>query len=867
MTPIERQKLENLKAKAADLNLSEEERKKFARKAMDWADKFPGEKTKMLEEVYSEAKKEEKALMRQENERFQEECLSRPELEEISFTPDVLQQEGVNIRGNFVGYIKAGQVTHEEWAKENVRTDKENYRPYKSFFKVDSVPYVHLMLPKCEDIDYFEHSEIPKYTGNLFAKPYKDGILLVANGIKKEMWGNLTLKISGTEGTDKNLIKGKMVMTMISNAQFHENNIQEISFKNHGQIDWTDKCFDDKVTLYIVVPKMHKTKATKLVIKNNIKLNNIIKRFRDDIAQRGPIRPLPSGKLKYFMESINASSHINHMMYSMNKGEIPKDLCDYMKKEELIKVGHEAALMEIVNFMHATPNKPFQRSHWKLLNKYITLSVEDLKKLYFKYVYPHFEVELSRLNNIPKNIVTPEYKIYCRGLMIKFGLLYSHTNKGETLPNGKLIETKDKSLVDNLLYWQRVNLFELFTGITNTKNYPLLMRNSQIVNDLDFWDEKVENYFSYSMIRRPEMKWGNSFGKKSFDFKDKHILEEIKNNQTGYLMPHDGVFELLHDLVFSAIKFREYEDFITMVIFDDKERYLIEVFDKKTWDFQYKLFDELKFNGNFSDECMQEIYTKLATCIRDAKVLIERDSSMQYQGRRKPFGSKTNSVYHVYFPRVRYRRNTDRVQIKKEKDFFKESRQFSGTRRAHTRRLITDQKPSKKQLLLAKRLDIYVPAGFTFVRESEWGHNMTKREKIYRNTALNGLFYYDNKEMSEAEKINELSPAGFEEYCKEYMKKQGYSIKDSNNYDGGIDIRAVKILDNEETLYAIVQCKHWQKPIPPSEMRDFITACNEEKSEFKKVKIFMSSSKFSPKARSLAQDHDIQIIDGDMLIG
>ena len=107
------------------------------------------------------------------------------------------------------------------------------------------------------------------------------------------------------------------------------------------------------------------------------------------------------------------------------------------------------------------------------------------------------------------------------------------------------------------------------------------MRHSQIVNDLDFWDEKVENYFSYSMIRRHEMRWGNSFGKKSFDFKDKHILEEIKNNQTGYLMPHDGVFELLHDLVFSAIKFREYEDFITMVIFDDKERYLIEYLIKK----------------------------------------------------------------------------------------------------------------------------------------------------------------------------------------------------------------------------------------------------------------------------------------------
>ena len=89
---------------------------------------------------------------------------------------------------------------------------------------------------------------------------------------------------------------------------------------------------------------------------------------------------------------------------------------------------------------------------------------------------------------------------------------------------------------------------------------------------------------------------------------------------------------------------------------------------------------------------------------------------------------------------------------------------------------------------------------------------MTKREKIYRNTALNGLFYYDNKEMSEAEKINELSPAGFEEYCKEYMKKQGYSIKDSNNYDGGIDIRAVKILDNEETLYRLFNVNTGKNP-------------------------------------------------------
>jgi hypothetical protein len=46
----------------------------------------------------------------------------------------------------------------------------------------------------------------------------------------------------------------------------------------------------------------------------------------------------------------------------------------------------------------------------------------------------------------------------------------------------------------------------------------------------------------------------------------------------------------------------------------------------------------------------------------------------------------------------------------------------------------------------------YVPEGYTYVKASTWGDNMTKREIRYRNTALNGIFYYDKKEMSEAQK-------------------------------------------------------------------------------------------------------------------
>ena len=49
-------------------------------------------------------------------------------------------------------------------------------------------------------------------------------------------------------------------------------------------------------------------------------------------------------------------------------------------------------------------------------------------------------------------------------------------------------------------------------------------------------------------------------------------------------------------------------------------------------------------------------------------------------------------------------------------------------------------------------------------------------------------------------------------------------------------------------------------------MRDFITACNIEKSEHEKVKMFITSSKFSPGAKELAENHNIKLIDGDILL-
>ena len=56
-----------------------------------------------------------------------------------------------------------------------------------------------------------------------------------------------------------------------------------------------------------------------------------------------------------------------------------------------------------------------------------------------------------------------------------------------------------------------------------------------------------------------------------YEFKSKHILEEAMDSSTGYLMPYDGAFEILHDPLFNFIRFREYEDFISIVIADKNE--------------------------------------------------------------------------------------------------------------------------------------------------------------------------------------------------------------------------------------------------------------------------------------------------------
>jgi hypothetical protein len=730
---------------------------------------------------------------------------------------------------------KSIDLGYFDWSNSQVKDTPENQSLY---------------YPEEVTIDYSEYCDITKFKHNIFAKPYKDGIMLVGE-VDRGNTGLIALSVGTVEKSTN--VEGKVVAKIFSSA-----------FRNYGQIDWTHKNFDEQVVFYVVIPKIVKNKALRIIFKNNTRLNKLIKLFRE----HAPLM-LPPGKFRHFYDDTATMNDVMATLLLCQEDEKYKKHYNYSDKE-LLYTGYKSALVELSNTaMDASDNGFGPEDFWTPMEGYKKKSLEEIKQEYMKDIFPfEKDLEFGTLQNL--NNKDKRWGIYFKKNFLKMAVFYYHTNKGTTLCDNNLINIENKTEPDCLLFWKKIDLFELLFNVLNKKNSPLCIEDSKIINDVNIFDPLLNTHISLAPVsetsgNRPGAKPGNKIGKKTFNFKYKHILEESVNNATGYLVPYDGVFELLHDPIFKGIRFREEGDLVTAVILDRNERHFVEVFSKTEVDFKYMFWNRIKYNTDYSEDCMQEIYKKIAIVIRDSHVLIDREITMGGGGKRRPYGMNTDSEYNIYyFPRKRYRYKNN---TKAEKDFFRESRKFSGTRVAHLRRLPADYAPSDKQKLLAKSLGWHVPSGHTFVKETDWGVKMTKRETKYRHTGLNDLFYFGSNEVSEAQKINQL-PDGmaFEEYCQDYVKKLGYSTKSRQNYDGGIDIRATKILDNGETEYLIVQCKKWNKPVSPGAMKEFKASCDEEQSEYKKVKIFMTSNKFSPGARKYAEKYNIKLIDGSDLI-
>ena len=716
---------------------------------------------------------------------------------------------------------------------------------------------VNLFIPETIDIDYSEYSKIPLFKNNIHGQIYKDGILIILNS-KTTKREKLMLNLSISSVDKKSLADGKIILQSDHSC-----------LRNFGQIDWTHKNFDDGIVLYVVAPQIVKNKALKICMKKNKYLNKILNFIRAEKHQiKGPPKPFT-----YFYNHTaglqNLLANINGIQDKVSKKidvtESKKtNFVSQLLNSDFLANGYRSELIELVNELTIAANKNIiNKNYWELLESYGNKSIEELKKEYIQNVFP-YEQHLESYSIMNIDVKDKIWKTYVLKSLLKLVILYYHTGEGKKLVDNTVIDVEYKTKSDCMLFWKKINVFELLFNILNKHNFPLCVTDSKIINDVDIYDPLLFSHIKMKINELDDSQINNEIGKLKFDFKDKHILTEAMESETGYLMPYDGVWEIPHDSIYSSLKFREYDDFITILLFDHEERYFIEVFSKKEIDFKYMLWNNLKENKNYSENCLQEIYTKIACCIRDAKVLIERDTTMSYQGRRKPYGSNTDSVYDVWMPRRKYHRKFNAEQAKQDKDFFSESRVFSGSRRAHPRKLPSGSKPSKIQMLLAKNENITLNPGYTFVRKCMWGDkDMPLREVRYRTRSLSGRFYYDEKEMSEAKKIDVMSGSEFEEYCEKYIVKQGWQVYKRNNYDGGIDIRAWQEFKDGSIKTLLVQCKKWNSPIPPEELRAFKTATDDEEVQGEKVLMFMASGKYSPGARKNAEKYNVQLIDGD----
>ncbi|WP_286843504.1 hypothetical protein, partial [Idiomarina sp. UBA4206] len=266
-----------------------------------------------------------------------------------------------------------------------------------------------------------------------------------------------------------------------------------------------------------------------------------------------------------------------------------------------------------------------------------------------------------------------------------------------------------------------INFFNLINGCLAGDDFPLLLDDGKVFN---------ENMF-YKHVHEAKMAVGQSPFRTRNENLDldpetksqiSEILTEAMDQTTGLLIPYNACVELKDDPMLKYVRFIEYEKYIAIFVHDQKDRFLSELYVKGEKEFRYWMFNTGQVFDSKIAESSKLIYLKITACIRDWKILIERDSTMQVRSRPMiPQGVKTNKKRWIYLPRVTYKHSETREQRSREKIFFNESRKFSGDRRAHRRKLPSGMKASKTQMILARDVNFYVPEGYTFVRKTLWG--------------------------------------------------------------------------------------------------------------------------------------------------
>ena len=728
-------------------------------------------------------------------------------------------------------------------------------------------------LPFTEEIDYSLIKDSRKSRYGEVVTPYKNGFLIVRDDNPKGAHFFCLYQYVDKGLKDNNILEP--ILRMGDKTYFINKEIAEQFLE-----------YKEGITIYMAFTKAYKNKVYKIHLRKNDNLISILeaavkrddeyalniyrslpKNFNDDIAEMNGVFDYIDFNYDQTKKSNEGSSSINEDKfneYSFNK-------LRNVNKLDLLKSSYTfsfvAKAVGFINMMNTflQNKKESDDSMKEFIEPFLNCkNTEDISIVLFEELNSDNTKFLNQSKRIKQKLYSYSYakkqenEFSSHTLVDVFlDLFYMHnfTEKGTS------VSVDGATQIDCLYYWKYADYFSLAHNFLGNRDYPLFLEKGEIFNKNNLW----EHFEEFRFVPHQSTRYNETY-ELDPDVKEKVslILNEAMSQETGLLIPYNACVELQDDTNLRYARFIETEDFIHIFLHDENDRYLSELYCKRESEFRYWLVNRkqiLDEPDNLKD-MFDRLYVKLASCIRDWKVLIERDRTMNYRGRRVPTGVKSDVKRIIYLPRVKYRTNPDAEQRKREKVFFNESRKFSGERRAHIRRLPKGMKPSKAQLVLAESNGVYIPENYTFVKESVWGRSgMTQRQIKYRTRSLNGLLYCPDSEFKQHRDIADISPADFEEYCGEYFKKLGYEVYKRNNYDGGIDIRAVK----KDGSRLFVQCKHpieSGNPIGADVVRELEGSVELEKKDLEDCvidKMIITSTRYTFKAVEAARKLNIEL--------
>ena len=770
-------------------------------------------------------------------------------------------------------------------------------------------------IPKLVDIEHEELQQFYCAKKAGFVKKYKDGLIAFCNESVKDLQ---LMAISIYKDKNKNDGPTQHFISINNNTEF---------FLDARDIEYYNSIKED-LNLYVAYKKGYKNKLLHFNFKKNKAIITSINRLNDYVKNEelGGIYHkdfnafIDEDHVTRFVECLGVSDKFETLKdakddnlydssnYKHNKERVAEhiigELVNKVSKKDVLKLSFENFLINkligLYGMLHTIISNSTEDELEKLkdtgrifkdlsltkdmLNdsKKITSCVKEfMKTLPVDGNYQELKKIIKTHQN--KNIKDSKrdgsaenqnFSISTTDVVIHLSyifLLLKYTEYGTHLPGIGEIDTENKTFTDCYIFWQKIRLFNITNNYIERSDFPIMLDKGKIMNDEDLYKEIFNiGREQADIIKNTEYTLEEcSIINDDTTIKIKEILKEALNQESGLLIPHNACVEIPDDFIFKYARFVESKDFITIFLHDSKDRYATEMFVKGENNFRYWLYNEHNLSEYQSNESIGNLYLKLAACIRDWKVLIERDSTMTCRGPRIPKDVDTERKRWFYLPRVKYNRNKDEDQAKREKIFFSETRVFSGERREHKRRLQKGMQPSKAQMVLAESRGVYIPEGYTYVRNSVWGKlKKSSREIKYRSKSMHGLLFANEEEINKTKELVNMSPAGFEEHCEKYVESLGYQVYKKWNYDGGIDIRGIK--DDGSRLF--VQCKHYLEsgnPIGPDVVRELQGSVDLETKDMEECRIdkmIITSTRYTHKASQAAESLNIKLVTTDQII-